>query len=152
MTEKRERPLALSSGWRYSALLVFLVGLAVLAYLSAGAYNNAPPVTEKVVGPAGEVVFTGDDIRAGQSVFLKYALMENGTIWGHGAYLGPDFSAAYLHSMAGYANRALAQKEFGAPWETLHKRQQEMVHQETRQLLKQNRYHKETEYADLHPN
>jgi nitric oxide reductase subunit B len=26
--------------------------------------------------------------------------MENGTIWGHGAYLGPDFSAQYLHTLA----------------------------------------------------
>jgi len=37
---------------------------------------------------------------AGQQVFQKHGLMENGTIWGHGAYLGPDFSAAYLHQLA----------------------------------------------------
>ncbi len=146
MAAKREQQSrALSPAWRYSALLVFLVGLAVLTYLSAGAYNDAPPVPQKVVGPAGEIVFTGDDIRAGQSVFLKYALMENGTVWGHGAYLGPDFSAAYLHSLAVYANGALAQKEFGSPWENLPKRQQEMVQQEARDLLKQNRYHEKTD-------
>jgi nitric oxide reductase subunit B len=29
------------------------------------------------------VVFTRDDILSGQQVFLKYGLMENGTIWGH---------------------------------------------------------------------
>jgi nitric oxide reductase large subunit len=26
--------------------------------------------------------------------------MDNGTIWGHGALLGPDFSAEYLHTLA----------------------------------------------------
>jgi len=36
----------------------------------------------------GAVVFTGADIQAGQEVFFKYALMEHGTLWGHGAYLG----------------------------------------------------------------
>ena len=25
-------------------------------------------------------------------MFLKYGLMNNGTIWGHGGMLGPDFS------------------------------------------------------------
>jgi len=39
------------------------------------------------------VVFTADGIIAGQQVFLKHGLMDNGTIWGHGAYLGPDFTA-----------------------------------------------------------
>ena len=31
------------------------------------------------------------DILAGQEVFLKYGLMDNGTVWRHGVYLGPDF-------------------------------------------------------------
>ena len=26
--------------------------------------------------------------------------MEHGTLWGHGAYLGPDYSAEYLHRLA----------------------------------------------------
>ena len=52
----------------------------------------------------GAVLFSGDDVRDGQAVFLKYGLMDNGTIWGHGAYLGPDFSAQCLHSM-GYRHR-----------------------------------------------
>lgn len=46
---------------------------------------------------AGEVLFTGDDILAGQHIFQKYGLMQFGTIFGHGAYLGPDFTAQYLH-------------------------------------------------------
>ena len=33
---------------------------------------------------------------AGQLVFEKYGLMEYGTIFGHGAYLGPDFTADYI--------------------------------------------------------
>ena len=32
--------------------------------------------------------------------FLPNGLMEYGTIFGHGAYLGPDFTADYLHRAA----------------------------------------------------
>jgi len=45
-----------------------------------------------VVDTAGSVLFTEQDILAGQDVFLKYNLMEHGTLWGHGAYLGPDYT------------------------------------------------------------
>jgi nitric oxide reductase subunit B len=37
---------------------------------------------------------------AGQEVFLRNGLMEYGSIFGHGAYLGPDFTADYLHRAA----------------------------------------------------
>ena len=48
----------------------------------------------------GRVVYTGDDVRAGQKLFLRKGLMEYGSIFGHGAYLGPDFTADYLHRAA----------------------------------------------------
>jgi len=75
-------------------------GFAVLILLTAKAYQNAPPIPERFVDPAGAVVFTAADVIAGQQVFLKHGLMDNGTIWGHGGYLGPDFSAQSLHILA----------------------------------------------------
>jgi nitric oxide reductase subunit B len=74
-----------------AVILILIAGFTVLIVLAILTYRNAPPIPEQVVGPSGEVVFTGADIQAGQQVFLRYALMENGTIWGHGAYLGRDF-------------------------------------------------------------
>ncbi len=60
-------------------------------------WEHAVPIPQKVVDPQGKVLFTRRDILGGQQVSLKHGLMENGSVWGHGAYLGPDFSAAYLH-------------------------------------------------------
>ena len=54
----------------------------------------------KVVSETGQTVFTGEDILLGQQAFLTYGLMEYGSIYGHGAYLGPDFTADYLHRQA----------------------------------------------------
>src|SRR5579864_3937499 len=90
----------LSPRWRYAVIVTFALGLAVLILLTFTAYQNAPPIPERVVDTAGAVVFTASDVHNGQEVFLKYGLMDNGTIWGHGGYLGPDFSAAVLHDWA----------------------------------------------------
>jgi hypothetical protein len=79
---------------------------AVLILLTVKAYQNAPPIPERFVNPANGVVFTADDVIAGQQVFSKHGLMDNGTIWGHGGYLGPDFSAQSLHLLALYLGAA----------------------------------------------
>jgi len=91
-----------SHGWRYAIVSVALAALGVLAWIAIHSYSPGvgTPIPATVVDRDGRTVFTGADIIAGQQVFQKHGLMENGTIWGHGAYLGPDFSAAYLHQLA----------------------------------------------------
>jgi len=91
---------SLSSWWKVAAIVTMAAGFAILILLTVKAYQNAPPIPDKFVDPAGPVVFTADDVIAGQQVFLKHGLMDNGTIWGHGGYLGPDFSAQSLHILA----------------------------------------------------
>src|SRR5512141_1960278 len=88
-----------SPWWRIAVFIALVAGFSVLIGISVSAYRDAPPIPAQVVGEDGAVLFSGSDIQAGQAIFLKYGLMQNGTIWGHGAYLGPDFSAAYLHTV-----------------------------------------------------
>ena len=101
MTEgSGRRGLLISRGWVQAVVLVVLFGFFVLGLLAYRAYSGQPPIPERVVGPGGEVVFTGEDVRAGQGVFLRNGLMQYGSIFGHGAYLGPDFTADYLRRSA----------------------------------------------------
>ena len=93
--EPEESPL--SPWWLRSVLIVMVLGFAGLIAITELAYRNAPPIPGRVVDANGTLVFSGDDIGNGQAVFLRYGLMDNGTIWGHGAYLGPDYSAEALH-------------------------------------------------------
>jgi nitric oxide reductase subunit B len=130
----------LSPGWRWGVIVTLVIGFALLIYISFAAYGKAPPVPESVVGPDGRLVFTGQDVQGGQQVFLKYALMENGTIWGHGAYLGPDFSAEYLHSLAMDACEELAHTRYNRSCSDLTERQQNDVRFDVRTLLRANRY------------
>ncbi|MBZ0159670.1 MAG: cbb3-type cytochrome c oxidase subunit I [bacterium] len=115
----RASPDGLSPWWRYSLAITMICGLAVLIWLAVRTYQFAPPIPDKVTGPGGVTVMTADQIRAGQEVFLKYGLMENGSVWGHGAYLGPDFSAEYLHALAVEAGPALKQNRYDPHTEIL---------------------------------
>lgn len=130
----------LSPWWRHAVILIVVAGLSVLVWITAKTYSDAPPIPERVTGPAGEVVFTGADIEAGQKVFLRYGLMENGSIWGHGAYLGPDFSAQYVHRLAGDVREALAREHDREPVGKLSGPEREAIDADAIALLRENRY------------
>jgi nitric oxide reductase subunit B len=83
-----------------AVVLTLLFGFLVLGIMGYGTYSGQPPISEKVVDPAGETVFTGEDIREGQKIFLRNGLMEYGSVFGHGGYLGPDYTADYLRRSA----------------------------------------------------
>ena len=101
MEEKPERrALLVSKGWVQASIVVFLVGFFILGLLAYRTYTADPPTPERVADPSGETVFTGGDIRAGQQTFLSRGLMQYGSVYGHGAYLGPDWTADYLHRAA----------------------------------------------------
>ena len=103
MNESPRQNLLISKGWIQAVALVMLFGFFVLGLLAYRTYTDEPPIPIKVVDNNGNVLFTGRDITAGQEVFLKNGLMEYGSIFGHGAYLGPDYTADYLHRAAEFA-------------------------------------------------
>jgi nitric oxide reductase subunit B len=77
---------------------------------------------------------------AGQQVFLKHGLMANGTIWGHGAYLGPDFSAQYLHNWALDVADHAAQARFRRPYSELTPEERGEIDGSVARAMKENRY------------
>ena len=105
--------------------VVMLISFAVLGAVGYKAINSAPPIPSKVVTADGQVLFTGETIRNGQNVWQSTGGQEIGTIWGHGAYVAPDWSADYLHRQSeivlnrwtvtqGFANYAAAPAEVRA--------------------------------------
>lgn len=105
--------------WKLSVLLVLIVGFSVLIFMAHETTTQAPPIPDRVVAPDGTVLFTGRDILDGQAVFQKYGLMDYGSIFGHGAYNGPDFTADYLHRQAASALDALARAAHGKAFAAL---------------------------------
>lgn len=94
------RPLLISSGWIQAAAIVLIIGFFIMGVLTYYTYSDEPPIPTTVKTPSGAVLFTHADIMAGQSIFLGNGLMEYGSVFGHGAYLGPDFTTEYLHRAA----------------------------------------------------
>ncbi len=141
---ERDAKGKLSPWWRRASLFTMALGFSVLILLTVKVYHDAPPIPDSVTGPGGTVLFTGDDIRSGQQVFLKYGLMDNGSIWGHGALLGPDFSAEYLHTLTLHGAASVAERRYNRAPGSLSAVQRAMVEAEVRTELKQNRYDPQT--------
>jgi nitric oxide reductase subunit B len=138
----------LSRWWIRGMLIVMAVGFTGLIAITLLAYRNAPPIPARVVDAQGVTLFTGDDVSEGQAIFLKYGLMDNGSIWGHGAYIGPDYSAQALHRMGEDTTEAIARQQFGQSLASLPHVQQVAVRAEAIVELKTNRYDAST--ATLH--
>ena len=100
MNGSAKRGLLISNGWIQAIVIVVLCGFLILGMLAYRTYTDEPPIPSQVVDLTGQVLFTGADVIGGQEVFLRNGLMEYGSIFGHGAYLGPDFTADYLHRAA----------------------------------------------------
>jgi len=130
-------------------MFVMLLGFVGLITVTTLAYRNAPPIPSQVLDAQGVALFSGEDISDGQTVFLKYGLMDNGSIWGHGAYLGPDYAADALHRMGEDTAEAIAQQQYRQPLAALTRSQQAAVHAETTVELKTNRYDPATETLHL---
>ena len=80
-------------------LFIIVVSFGVLLFGGHMINSKKPPIPQKTVSSTGEVVFTADEIMAGQNHYFSRGGQHIGTIWGHGSYLAPDWSADFLHRM-----------------------------------------------------
>ncbi len=79
------------------ALAVVILGsFAVLGGVGRKMISEAPPLPD-VYTTDGQLLFTGSTITDGQGVWQSIGGQEIGTVWGHGAYVAPDWSADWLH-------------------------------------------------------
>lgn len=85
--------------WRWLAL-VFVLSFGALGYLGWQIYLAAPPIPKAVVTADGDTLFTGEQIRRGQQAWMAAGGQQLGTVWGHGSYVAPDWSADWLHREA----------------------------------------------------
>ena len=101
------RKLMVGKGWVQAVALVVVFGFFVMGILAYRTYTASMPQPERVVTANGAELFTGADITAGQEIFLARGLMQYGSIVGHGAYLGPDYTADYLRRATDFVEAQL---------------------------------------------
>lgn len=80
----------------FTLLGVLAITFSLLGFLGGEIYRAAPPIPQHVVTETGERLFTSDDILDGQTAWQSVGGMQLGSIWGHGAYQAPDWTADWL--------------------------------------------------------
>ena len=104
--------------WQAFALVVGL-SFAVLGWVGARIYQQAPPLPERVVTAEGSEIVGPGQISRGQNVWQAMGGMQQGSIWGHGSYVAPDWSADWLHREATALLELLARDETGVSFSAL---------------------------------
>ena len=81
----------------FTLIAVLAITFALLGYYGSEVYRQQPPIPAQVVSADGAKLFTSEDILDGQTAWQSVGGMQLGSIWGHGAYQAPDWTADWLH-------------------------------------------------------
>jgi len=118
--EAGQRRLTRGLIYLWVGLIVIVVGsFAALLYYGGEVYQMAPPIPSAVTATDGSVVFTRADINRGQDVWRSIGGHELGSVWGHGAYTAPDWTADWIHREAVWLLEHWAQEDYGARYDIL---------------------------------
>ena len=120
--------------------VVVVVSFAVLGFFGREIYRQAPPIPERVITTSGKVLFTKQDIQDGQNVWQSIGGQELGTIWGHGAYQAPDWSADWLHKEAVAMLNHFALADYGTEFDKLDAEKQASLKARLQGEIRQNTY------------
>lgn len=120
--------------------IVIIVSFTVLSWIGTKIYQQKPPVPEKVITNSGILVFTKSDIQDGQNVWQAMGGMEVGSVWGHGSYVAPDWTADWLHREAVFVLNVWAEQQYNSEFEDLSPENQSFLKAKLTDTYKLNTY------------
>ena len=125
----------------WTLAFVFIVSFGLLGQLGSEIYQVAPPIPKEVrVVGTEDVLYTAEDINNGQNVWQSIGGHENGSIWGHGSYLPPDWSADWLHREAVALLDVYAKAEGAASYDSLPAEKQAGLRERLKTEMRSNGY------------
>src|SRR5262245_37514011 len=136
--------------WHALAVVCF-VEFAILGWIGVRIYQEMPPIPERVVSDDGAVVVADGDIGRGQNVWQSLGGMDVGSIWGHGGYVAPDWTADWLHREAVLLLDEWSQAEQGRRYDELPAEAQGALRARLSELLRRNRYDATTGTLSVEP-
>ena len=111
----------------YLLVAVLIGAFSILGYYGFEIYREAPPIPKQYVTEKGEPVITHDDILHGQTAWQTTGGMQLGSVWGHGAYQAPDWTADWLHRELTNWLDIVANQEYGKNFASLNDDQQTLL-------------------------
>lgn len=130
-----------------AALLV--VSFSVLLWAGGEIFRAAPPMPERVIDAQGREVFTRSDIERGRQVWQSFGGMQLGSIWGHGAYVAPDWSADWLNREARAVLDIWASRVHGSNYAQLAGEEQSALQGRLQEMMRRNTYDASTQTITL---
>ncbi len=123
---------------------VITLSFLVLGFFGGEIYRQAPPLPQRVVTSDGTVLFSGQDIKDGQNVWQSMGGQEVGTVWGHGAYVAPDWTADWLHRESVWLLDHWAARAGGKTYDQLDPESQAALRERLKEEIRSNTYNPQT--------
>ncbi|MGE5401003.1 MAG: nitric-oxide reductase large subunit [Ignavibacteriales bacterium] len=120
--------------------LVILISFSILGWIGTKIYHQAPPVADRVVTSTGSIVFQSGEIKNGQNVWQAMGGMEVGSVWGHGSYVAPDWTADWLHREATFILNEWAKEDYKEDYAKLGEEKQALLQARLAKMMKNNTY------------
>jgi nitric oxide reductase subunit B len=136
--------------WQWLGV-VLVLSFAVLGFLGREIYLAAPPIARAVVTGDGATLFTGDDVQHGQRAWLSAGGQQLGTVWGHGSYVAPDWSADWLHREAVALRDRIAAQRYRSAYDALPAATQAAVDADVKRELRTNTYDATSQTVTVSP-
>lgn len=130
---------------------VILASFGVLGYYGHEIYQQAPPIPTRVAAADGHTIYTAEMIQNGQNVWQSAGGQEIGTVWGHGAYVAPDWTADYVHREATYILDKWATVRYGKAFADIDPPLQDFLKAELRKEIRTNTYDPATGVITVSP-
>jgi nitric oxide reductase subunit B len=124
--------------------LVMVVSFLVLGWVGTRIYQEMPPIPDKVVTTDGTLLIDVGEVTSGQNVWQSMGGMEVGSVWGHGSYTAPDWTADWLHREALFILDRWSNDEFSKPFAELDAEHQGQLSARLTELFHTNTYDPET--------
>lgn len=123
---------------------IMLLSFGVLLFMGKEIYQAKPPMPERVVSEEGSLLYTRADLDTGRQVWQSMGGHQIGSIWGHGSYVAPDWTADWLHREAVALLDIWAEREAGAPWSELPRPEREAIASRLAAEMRANTYDEAT--------
>ena len=133
----------------FTLIGVLIVTFSLLGYYGAEVYRTAPPIPAKIATAGGEVLYTHDSILDGQTAWQSVGGMQLGSIWGHGAYQAPDWTADWLHRELLNWLDVAAERAHGKPFADIDAAAQAVLRDRMKTEYRTNTYNPETGVATV---
>jgi nitric oxide reductase subunit B len=130
---------------------VFLGSFLILGWIGTEIFRQIPPIPKTVVSTDGKTLVGEGEVADGQNVWQAMGGMQVGSVWGHGSYVAPDWTADYLHRESLFILDKWSNAESGKPYAQADSEKQAVLRQRLQNHVRTNTYDAASDSIKIDP-